>query len=571
MGFLAKLAYRNLTRHKARTILTFVAISFGVGMFIWFDGFMTWASERSLRNVKKYEVSHMKLYKRDYYEEKDFHPVTIDPRKGDAPFRYSLPQSGTLLRDIEQLGDVQACRRLVFTGSVSARGRLFPFTVFAVEPERDRTVYDISDRIATRVKDGQEVPLGEYRLRGRSRDHPEAAPTCLLGLDIARDLDVRVGDSVLLSYKTKYGRDDAIMFIVAGMLATTNPYIDKGGIVVNFGLMQEAMQMAEHDEANVMSVRVKSGREADMRAFYRELSSQTTDRYMKRRGNIQDLLARNHRGLFQDYAARLRGRLEVAGYSRERMSPLLALTRRYGTETLKRYRRYAKALRQPESGDEQLDAIEKADTAYLNRMKKRLAALTGEERPGALFSLVSEGVRDIRQYQRDLIEPPVKLVYWRTLASSALAAIQGDKQGTGVMLLMIFIISAVGIVNTVLLAVYERIREIGMMRALGMRNRDVIISFMMEAAGIGLLGGVAGALIGLAAVLATKYIGWDFTELAGEIKDFGYRVDPVFRAVVVPLTYVAAMVFAMLVTSVISFLPARKAVKMKVTDAVRYH
>jgi len=63
------------------------------------------------------------------------------------------------------------------------------------------------------------------------------------------------------------------------------------------------------------------------------------------------------------------------------------------------------------------------------------------------------------------------------------------------------LIGAVGIANTSLVAVLERVNEIGLRRALGARRRHIGLQFLLESAALGLLGGVVGTAIGIVAVL----------------------------------------------------------------------
>ncbi|GAB4482930.1 MAG: ABC transporter permease [Anaerolineales bacterium] len=58
------------------------------------------------------------------------------------------------------------------------------------------------------------------------------------------------------------------------------------------------------------------------------------------------------------------------------------------------------------------------------------------------------------------------------------------------------LVAAIGIANTMAMAILERTREIGLMKAIGATNRDVLAIFLGEAAGIGFIGGLGGVLIG---------------------------------------------------------------------------
>jgi putative ABC transport system permease protein len=58
------------------------------------------------------------------------------------------------------------------------------------------------------------------------------------------------------------------------------------------------------------------------------------------------------------------------------------------------------------------------------------------------------------------------------------------------------LVAALGIANTMAMSVFERTREIGVLRALGWRRRRVMLLILMEAAGLGLVGGLVGLLVG---------------------------------------------------------------------------
>ncbi len=76
---------------------------------------------------------------------------------------------------------------------------------------------------------------------------------------------------------------------------------------------------------------------------------------------------------------------------------------------------------------------------------------------------------------------------------------------------MIMLIAAVGIANTVIMAAFERVREVGTLLALGMRRRDIRVLFMLEGGVMGLSAGLMGALLGGGAVAHLQRKGIDLS------------------------------------------------------------
>ena len=82
----------------------------------------------------------------------------------------------------------------------------------------------------------------------------------------------------------------------------------------------------------------------------------------------------------------------------------------------------------------------------------------------------------------------------------------------GVVVGIVILVAATGIMNTVVMAAFERIREIGALRALGMQLEGVVALFVAEALIIGLVGAAAGCGLG-AALMTYLSDGLDFSRL----------------------------------------------------------
>jgi predicted ABC-type transport system involved in lysophospholipase L1 biosynthesis ATPase subunit len=79
-------------------------------------------------------------------------------------------------------------------------------------------------------------------------------------------------------------------------------------------------------------------------------------------------------------------------------------------------------------------------------------------------------------------------------ANAHFATVQAVLGGIGAVALLV---AAFGIANTMLMAIYERTQEIGLMKAVGATNRDVMTVFLAESGGIGLVGGLGGVVLGV--------------------------------------------------------------------------
>ncbi len=162
----------------------------------------------------------------------------------------------------------------------------------------------------------------------------------------------------------------------------------------------------------------------------------------------------------------------------------------------------------------------------------------------------------------------------RTWLSSTEALIEAGKMRQAMfnfMGLALLAMAAAGIANTVLMAAFERVREIGTMRALGMTRGGVITMFAAEGAWMGLVGGLVGALFGGLLTWYYNVNGLDMYALMGAKADLtsDYPVDATLYLDFSPSGLLAAVIIAVIVAILASLYPAILASQMQPADAVR--
>jgi len=132
-------------------------------------------------------------------------------------------------------------------------------------------------------------------------------------------------------------------------------------------------------------------------------------------------------------------------------------------------------------------------------------------------------IDDINQiFQKKNIN--IKAYSWRESAKTVIAMSAAQDAETAVVLTVILMIGMIGIINNVILSALERSREIGMMKALGMREWEIVLVFMIEASGVGIIGGLAGCLLGVAGVGWMVKYGYDLSYIGGDMSLYGIPI-----------------------------------------------
>lgn len=138
------------------------------------------------------------------------------------------------------------------------------------------------------------------------------------------------------------------------------------------------------------------------------------------------------------------------------------------------------------------------------------------------------------------------------------AGIQAVLGGIGAVSLFV---AALGITNTMIMSIYERTREIGVMKVLGAELKDIKRLFLFEAGLIGLLGGMIGIGLSLGISKLINNVGFNFM-------NGGY--GDASSISVIPLWLVGmSLVFSIFVGVISGYYPARRAMRLSALEAIR--
>lgn len=229
---LLKLAFRNIFRFKRRTFITFSAISVGLALLIIIICLMNGIDKQSISNIINCQTSHIKVFKKGYFDKRDDLPMNITIKEPD--------RIRTLLKDIPGVKGTES-RILFGTGLIKGTDEL-PCLGVAIDPEVDPGLFNIKESL---VK-------GEWLKRGEAK--------ILVGKTLANDIGLSVGDTVTVRMVTSSDKDDfswnAVDLEVKGIFDSGNPTVDSGRVFIPLACAMENLSM--QDEVTEIVVRLDS-------------------------------------------------------------------------------------------------------------------------------------------------------------------------------------------------------------------------------------------------------------------------------------------------------------------------
>ena len=170
-----------------------------------------------------------------------------------------------------------------------------------------------------------------------------------------------------------------------------------------------------------------------------------------------------------------------------------------------------------------------------------------------------KNVQEIQQTIKDMGYNAYSLNDWLEEMKKGAGIIQAVLGGIGAISLLV---AAIGITNTMVMSIYERTKEIGVMKVIGASLKDIKRLFLFESALIGLLGGVLGVALSLLLSFIANKFGGSFLSNMG--------IPPGSKISIIPLWLIfSSMGFSAVIGVVSGYFPARRAMNLSALEAIR--
>ena len=218
-----------------------------------------------------------------------------------------------------------------------------------------------------------------------------------------------------------------------------------------------------------------------------------------------------------------------------------------------------------ESGDDATDRV----GCYLHiKDAQELLVLNGRVHEiVVIVSNINQVDKITRAIETQLNDPTLDVAPWQEVAKSFYRAMQTDQQGDAISRLVIMLIVAIGVLNTVLMSVLERTREYGVLKAVGTKPMQVFWLVVCEVVTIALASICVGAILGALVNYLLSIYGITYPE---EITYGGMKLKTLYAVVNVRCLVIPAIT-VLVSAAIVSLYPAIKAARIMPAKAMRTH
>lgn len=162
----------------------------------------------------------------------------------------------------------------------------------------------------------------------------------------------------------------------------------------------------------------------------------------------------------------------------------------------------------------------------------------------------------------------LEILSWKDMAPFLVSAVELFDQMMYVFFMIIFITVIFSVANTLIMAIMERFHEIGVMKSIGTKPKRIFSLIMFEAINLGVVGLVAGIILGVIFIEILGIIGIDFSFYMESMRTWGS--GSIIYPTVKTMDIVVSTVIVIITTIIAAIYPAVKAARIKPLDALHY-
>ncbi|MGD8385946.1 MAG: ABC transporter permease [Desulfobacteraceae bacterium] len=217
----------------------------------------------------------------------------------------------------------------------------------------------------------------------------------------------------------------------------------------------------------------------------------------------------------------------------------------------------------------EMEATEKQFVFVTDKAAREMLGLENEiTEVSVLLPSHGQALNVAQAIREDLDTPSLSIQSWQDLLPMVRVMLELYDTFIFIWFLVVFIAMAFGIVNTLLMAVFERIREFGLLKALGLKPRGIVQVVLVESLLLLVLGTTAGNLLGILSTSALAGTGIDLSSLAAGLEYVG--MPRVIFPQIQWLDFVLANAVVLVLGLVVSLYPALKAARFTPVEALMH-
>lgn len=234
MQLYLRLAWRNIWRHKRRTIIIVLAMSLTLALMMWYDGLMNGFTDAIYGNAVKILGGNVQVHAEGYRAEANSNPL----------FPLTDPQAVIDAAEANPL-TLAATQRISTGGLVTSREGAFSVGIIGIEPEKELTV----NIIGQNVKEGRNLTSADL-------------DNVLIGKGLADAMGVKVGDRITMVGRSQHEQMRQRTMTVVGIFDLGLADIEKQSVYISLGEAQALYEVTGSTEVAIFLE--KLGQESDV-------------------------------------------------------------------------------------------------------------------------------------------------------------------------------------------------------------------------------------------------------------------------------------------------------------------